>query len=44
LCTALKTKKVSCYTGVVSGSAHGNAFLDNTGIRDKVLKWIQAHD
>jgi acetyl esterase/lipase len=44
LCTALKAKKVSCTLTVVSGSGHGGAILNITGIHTKILTWLQAHD
>jgi acetyl esterase/lipase len=44
LCTALKTKEVSCTLTVVPGSGHASDILKTTGIHTKILTWLQAHD
>jgi acetyl esterase/lipase len=44
LCGRLKAQAVSCTAVTVSGSAHGIALFDVSGVRTNVLTWLKAHD
>ncbi|HEX6471051.1 MAG TPA: alpha/beta hydrolase fold domain-containing protein [Streptosporangiaceae bacterium] len=44
LCARMKAKKLSCTAVTVSGSAHGIDLLKVSGVRTKVLDWLEAHD
>lgn len=44
LCSALTAAHVSCTAEVVEGTRHAGSIFSASGTREKVLKWLRAHD
>lgn len=44
LCQALRAGSVGCAQHVVAGDEHGMGLLARPAVRDRLVKWIKAHD
>jgi acetyl esterase/lipase len=44
LCRELQTDSVACSPVVVAGDEHGMGLLARTSVRDRLVRWLKAHD